>query len=54
MFIEDITIARQDDEEIKSRMYERELITSTDCAGMDFQSVTFDGCIEGEIFSQME
>ena len=44
MFIDDITIARRENEEIKDKTYEREVITAADCYSMDFQTVTFDGC----------
>ncbi len=44
MFTDDISLAHNEDEEIKDKTYEREVITSAGCTGMDFQSVTFDGC----------
>ena len=44
MFTDDISLARSEDEEIRDKIYQREVIISADCAGMDFQSVRFDGC----------
>ena len=44
MFIDDINEARQGDDEITDKTYDHETIISADCCGIDFQSVTFEGC----------
>ena len=44
MFIDDINEARLGDDEIGDKTYDHETIISADCCGIDFQSVTFEGC----------
>ena len=42
--LDDIENARKENDEIKGRNYEREIINSADFSMIDFQSVTFEGC----------
>ena len=44
MFIDDIIEARLCDDEISDKTYDHETIIAADCCGIDFQSVTFEGC----------